>query len=314
MKTERLRSGKDMGRQMEGADIMFGEPMAGHTSLRIGGRAEIFARPPDAEALLRLLDYASGMPVFLIGGGTNVLFADGDIKALVISTEQMRGIEVFFEDEREGGAVVSAAAGEPLKRVLAFCAQNGLSGLEPLAGIPGSIGGAVAGNAGAHGLQAGDIVRSALTVDFPPSGGGPAKVKRVSRESLGFKYRGSSVCGAVTSVELALRRGDARQIKELMDRNFGMKKKTQPLAARSAGCVFKNPEGNAAGRLIDEAGLKGARVGGIEVSMVHANFFINTGNGTAADFTALMEKVRNEVFRRSGVSLEPEIRMLGETK
>ncbi len=302
-----------MGRQIKGVDVMFGEPMAGHTSLRIGGRAEIFAIPEDTEALLRLLDYASGMPVFLVGGGTNLLVSDGDIKALVISTEQMRGMEIL-EDAQEGGVVVSVAAGEPLKRVLAFCMQNGLAGLEPLAGIPGSIGGAVAGNAGAHGLQTGDIVRSALVVDLPPAGGGQAEAKRVSREALGFKYRGSSVQGAITGVELVLKKGDAGQIRELMDRNFETKKKTQPLVARSAGCVFKNPEGDAAGRLIEEAGLKGARVGDIEVSMVHANFFINTGKGTAADFTALMHKVRDGVFRRTGVSLEPEIRMLGEIK
>ena len=295
------------GKELKGSCVMFGEPMANHTSLGIGGRAEIFARPSDDEALMRLLEYASGMPVFLIGGGTNLLVPDGDIKALVISTEDMKGIKT---EVPAGGTVISVAAGEPLKKVLAYCMQNGLTGLEPLAGIPGSIGGAVAGNAGANGLQIGAAVRSALVVDF--SGGGTAKT--ISRENLGFRYRGSSAGGLITNVELALEKGESQEIKKLMIKNFDMKKKTQPLASRSAGCVFKNPEGkNSAGRLIEEAGLKGVRVGDIEVSRVHANFFINTGKGTAADFAGLMDKVRGEVLRRSGVALEPEIKMfLGE--
>ncbi len=291
-------------KEIKGAEVMFGEPLAGHTSLNIGGRAEIFARPVDAESLSRLLGCAAGLPVILMGGGTNLLVADGDIKALVISTGDMRGIEICGGRE-DGGAIISVAAGEPLKKVLAFCLQNGLSGLEPLAGIPGSIGGAVAGNAGAHGLQIGALVRSALVVDLSAS----ATVKKVSNEDLGFRYRGSSARGLITNVEIALKKGEPQEIKKLMVRNFELKKKTQPLAARSAGCVFKNPEGFSAGRLIDAAGFKGARVGDIEVSRMHANFFINKGKGTAADFTGLMGKVRDGVFKRSGVSLEPEIRM-----
>ena len=294
------QTGKD-----KDASVTIGEPMANHTSLRIGGRAEIFARPVNADALSRLLECASGIPVFFVGGGTNLLITDEDIKALVISTVDMRGIEL--RETQGNGAVLSVSAGEPLRKILAFCMNNGLSGLEPLAGIPGTIGGAVAGNAGAHGLQIGDLVSRALIADSA------GKVKTVVKEDMGFKYRRSSVSGLILQVDLALEKGKKpEEIKELMQRNFEMKKKTQPLAARSAGCVFKNPEGqkNSAGRLIDAAGLKGRRVGDIEVSGMHANFFINTGKGSAADFLELMDKVRDEVKKRSGVVLEPEIRVI----
>lgn len=298
-----------MIKEIKGAGIVYGEPLGRHTSLGIGGKAEIFARPESEEALSALLASGLQLPVCFLGGGTNLLLPDGDIKALFISTAALKGIEVLAEGSRP---VLSVRAGEPLKSVLAFCMKRGFGGLEPLAGIPGSFGGAVAGNAGAHGAQMKDFIRRVHVMD---ARGG---ITAVTNERMGFRYRGSCLLddgvftkggGLVIKAEVMLGEGDPAEIKKMMLENFELKKKTQPLSERSAGCVFKNPPGYSAGKLIDEAGLKGARVGGIEVSAVHANFFINKGDGRADDFLKLMDKVAREVKERTGVLLEPEIRI-----
>ncbi|MDA8387298.1 MAG: UDP-N-acetylmuramate dehydrogenase [Nitrospiraceae bacterium] len=307
--------------RLEGTEIRLREPLKGHTSLGIGGRAEVYARPGDTGALARLLAFDWQMPVCFLGGGTNLLVRDGEIRALFISTAGLRGIEVLERGEKGAGAVISVRAGEPLKSVLAFCMKNGFSGLEPLAGIPGSLGGAVAGNAGAHGLEIGDVIRRVHVM------GEKGGTMALTGEQMGFVYRGAAALagpsggpskgpsrgrgasGLVIKAELALDRTDPAEIRALMLRNFGMKKKTQPLGARSAGCVFKNPGGRSAGSLIDEAGLKGMRAGDIEVSGLHANFFINRGEGSADDFLRLMDRVADEVEKRFGVRLAPEIRI-----
>ncbi len=300
------------------AGISFWEPLNRHTSLGIGGRAEVYARPADAGALSALLAAALAgdrpLPVFFLGGGTNLLVTDEQIRALVISTAGLRGTEIM----PEGGStsVISVYAGEPLKKVLAFCMEKGLRGLESLAGIPGSLGGAVAGNAGANGIEIKDVIRRVHVMDEK------GVTRELTPKQMDFRYRGSAVLdgsggpavahrgGLIVKAELALEEGDPAEIKNLMKRNFEMKKKTQPLQARSAGCVFRNPAGHSAGRLIDEAGLKGARIGDIEVSPLHANFFINRGEGKAGDFLKLMDRVADEVKKRFGLILEPEIRIL----
>ncbi len=298
-------------KELELKGVNFGEPLERHTSLGIGGRAEVYARPADAAALAALLSGDWRMPVYFLGGGTNLLITDEDIGGLFISTAGLTGIEIL-----EGGSApaVSVGAGEPLKRVLAFCMKNGFSGLEPLAGIPGSLGGAVAGNAGAHGLEIKDVIRRVHVMD--KKGG----LRELTPEQMDFRYRGSLILdnsggpddagGIIVKAELVLREGDPEEIREIMKRNFEMKKKTQPLCARSAGCVFRNPAGHSAGRLIDEAGLKGMRVGDIEVSPVHANFFVNRGDGRARDFLELMDRVADRVKKLFGLQLEPEIRMI----
>ena len=301
---------RDLG--LKAAEMRFGEPLGRHTSLGIGGRAEVYARPGTARDLARILAFDWQMPVYFLGGGTNILIMDEDIKALFISTGGLKGIEVKKLSRDEFLPILSVRAGESLKGVLAFCMKNGLSGLEPLTGIPGSVGGAVAGNAGAHGLEIGDVIR--LVRVMGEKGG----IKEMSGEEMGFFYRGSALLakgtvspdGLIIGAELALKPGSPMEIRALMARNFNIKKKTQPLQARSAGCVFKNPEGRAAGSLIEEAGFKGARVGGVEVSVVHANFFINRGDGSAEDFLRLMDKVSDGVEKRFGIRLEPEIRIL----
>ncbi|MDA8168093.1 MAG: UDP-N-acetylmuramate dehydrogenase [Nitrospiraceae bacterium] len=288
-----------------GAKVRYGEPLKAHTSLGIGGAAEIFAEPSDAGQLEGLLRLSAGMPVYIMGGGTNLLVADGPLEMLVISTSGLRGIEKIDEDG--GGVVLGVWAGEPLKGLLSFCQRNGFSGLEGLAGIPGSVGGAVKGNAGAHGTEMKDIVEKVAVARRDGT------LEARSAEAMGFKYRGSGLSESemVLRAEIRLKKDGPEEIRKRMNEHFGMKKKSQPLSARSAGCVFKNPEGfPPAGKLIDEAGLKGASRGGIEVSGIHANFFVNRGNGTASDFFALMDMVAAEVRKRSGAVLDPEIRIL----
>lgn len=299
-------SGYNQGDLLRKIKVSFDEPLSKHTSLSIGGPARVFAAPSTLEELKEAMAEWSGMPVRWLGGGTNVLAGDGPMDALVISTVNMRGIEVLSDNVT--GAVLRVSCGEPLKKLLSFCLERGLSGLEGLVGIPGTFGGAVKGNSGAHGLEMKDVVFSVCVMDKK------GQVQRLNREEIGFKYRGSAINDPtlIVNADLALSKGknSTEQIKKKMNEFFAMKRHTQPLAQKSAGCVFKNPPGNSAGRLIDQAGLKGARIGDIAVSTVHANFFVNLGKGSSSDFLALMELVSRKVKEQAGITLSPEIRIL----
>jgi UDP-N-acetylmuramate dehydrogenase len=190
---------------------------------------------------------------------------------------------------------------------VAYSKREGLRGLEGLAGIPGQVGGAIAGNAGSYGTEIKDIVASVTLIDLE------GRTLVLGREDIAFGYRsaelprGSMVLGA----ELRLARGRPDEVARRIGKWLETKKKTQPLGKRSAGCVFKNPPGDSAGRLIDRAGCKGMRVGAIEVSGLHADFFINTGGGSARDFLRLMDRVAERVRAAFGIELEPEIRIVG---
>ena len=291
------------------AQVLTDEPMRRHTSLGIGGPAAMFAAPQDEQALRELLAYAggeAGMPVYFIGGGTNLLVSDAPVRAFVISSVGFQGLSVLDEGRQE--ATVEAGAGVSLSSLLTFCMRKGFAGLEGLRGIPGSVGGAVCGNAGAFGRRMEDSVRTVTVMT------GAGAVKRVIKDRIGFAYRGTGLPEGdfIISARLAFTRDDPGRIKKRMDEFFREKKNTQPLMGRSAGCVFKNPEGGLppAGKLIEDAGLKGARRGDIEVSAIHANFFLNRGRGTASDFLALMDMVREKVFENTGVLLVPEIRRM----
>ncbi len=285
--------------------IKFDEPLKAHTSLRTGGRAAVFARPEGLDPLKELLLFArdEGVRVHLLGGGTNVLVTDGYHRALFIQTGGFKGIEILNES---GGARVKASCGEALKGLLSYCQKAGLSGLEGLSGIPGSVGGAVLGNSGSFGMEIKDSLASADVL------GPDGEMKTLTRDQMGFRYRGTALGEdeAVVSAEFLLRRDEPEAIKEKMNDFFEIKKKSQPISEHSAGCVFKNPEGASAGRLIEEAGLKGTKTGGVMISPVHANFFVNTGGGTAADFLALMDMAREKVLKQTGIPLEPEIRIV----
>jgi len=289
------------------AEVRFKEPMKDHTYLGIGGPADIFVIPRSAEALVSFMKAAreNSVQVLPVGGGTNLLVSDGGIEGAVVSLQKLGRVTVIGEDS--GSASLHVDAGCPLMRLLKFAAERGLTGMEGLAGIPGQVGGAIAGNAGAFDCEIKDTVIRVTVIDRE----GNRAV--LGRDELGFAYRRAELPpGAVIlDAELRLGKGDPAEIRVVMEEFLKEKKSRQPLGQRSAGCVYKNPAGLFAGKLIEEAGCKGMRVGAIEVSRVHANFFVNLGGGTATDYMNLMVEVASKVRKSSGVVLEPEIRMVG---
>ncbi len=293
-------------------DVLTDVMLRDHTSLRIGGKADYIFIPSDPVSLLRLIEALAGEGVgyVLIGGGTNILVTDAGVDDVVINMKAFQSLEKVGDrggDDSGDEVRVFAQSGLPLQRLVSFCREGGLSGLEGLVGIPGTVGGAVFGNAGAYGFEIMDTVQRITVLK-----GGSIVV--LEREDINATYRscGLSPDTVILGVHMLLKKDDKGTLQDRMNEFLQMKKKTQPLGERSAGCVFKNPPAESAARLIDEAGFKGMRVGDIEISTLHANFFVNKGQGTAGDFLALMDAVINGIAKRSGIVLEPEIRIIGK--
>lgn len=280
------------------------EPLRRHTYTAIGGPADVALFPETGQipALVQMLRSLS-IPYLVLGKGSNLLVSDRGVRGAVLFTHRLRGSEL---NVREGRVRVSA--GVPLQQALRIAADAGLAGMEGLAGVPGTVGGAVAGNAGSFGVEMKDVVASVTIV----SADGAAR--EIPASAMGFHYRTALVPehGIITDVRLSLHLDSPRTIHSRILEYRAQKRLSQPVAARSAGCAFKNPEGMSAGRLIDEAGCKGMRAGAIEVSPLHANFLINLGGGSADDYRVLMARVSARVYERCGVVLHPEIRMVGE--
>ncbi len=291
-------------------DVGFDIPLSEHTSLSIGGPADVFLFPGEPLSIRNLMIVLKnkGVPFFTIGGGTNILVRDGGIEGVVISLRNFRRIEVLNEGSSDAELFVEA--GVPLQKLVNFCKDRGYSGVEGLTGIPGTVGGAICGNAGSYGCEMKDTVVSVVIMD---AGG---RLDRLRSEAVGFGYRRSNISGShlVVSANMKFKLDDKAAVAQKTEKFFLEKKANQPIAGKSAGCVFKNPEGMAAGRLIDEAGCKGMKAGGIEVSTLHANFFINTGGGTASEYLELMDRVSAVVQKKFGLVLEPEIRIVGREK
>ena len=281
------------------------EPMAKHTSFRIGGPAKRMAFPKTREQLVVLMGFLqdAGVKPLLIGNGTNLLVADKGLDTVVIDTSaELSHIELTDEGE------IAADAGVSLAKLALFAWKNGLTGLEFAHGIPGSVGGGVCMNAGAYGGEMAQVIDS-VTVLFPDEG-----IKTLSCADMAFGYRHSLLMeypGAVVlHAEFALEKDDSAAIRSRMDDLMSRRRASQPLEYPSAGSTFKRPEGHFAGRLIEEAGCKGLTVGGAQVSEKHAGFVINVGGATCADVLALMAEVQRRVKERSGVTLEPEVRVV----
>jgi UDP-N-acetylmuramate dehydrogenase len=247
----------------------------------------------------------NGIPSFPLGGGTNLLVRDGGIEGAVISLRSFRRIGVLKRDSKHVHLAVEAGAS--LHRVIHYAAEKGYSGIEGLAGIPGTIGGAICGNSGARGYEMKDALVSAEVLD---KGG---NIKRMDVRDMSFGYRSSGIAPDefILDAELRLAVSDRESVSEKVENFLRMRRESQPVWEHTAGCVFKNPPALSAGRLIDEAGCKGMRIGDVEVSTMHANFFANRGAATAADFLALMKEVALKVKEMSGVILEPEIKIVG---
>jgi UDP-N-acetylmuramate dehydrogenase len=287
--------------------VSFMEPMRDHTSLRIGGPADVFVIPQNLLSLKNMHVYLkrSQIPFFPLGGGTNILVRDGGIDGVVISFRSFKKIEVLSEDNTCVNVFVEV--GTPLQRLVNFSRENGYAGLEGLAGIPGSVGGAICGNAGAFGYEMKDVLTSVAIMDAK------GLIERFKAEEIDFGYRSSSILPdeLLLSTEIKLKKDTKEEVSAKIENFLKMKREKQPLWEPSAGSVFKNPPGLFAGKLIDEAGCKGMRIGDVEVSSIHANFFVNRGEANASDFIRLMEKVTYKVKERSGVMLEPEIKIVG---
>ena len=281
-------------------------PLADLTSYRVGGPAEFFAEPPDAEALRRLLGSAkaANQPVRVLGRGTNLLVADSGVRGLVVHLPQ-----AGFGALECQGLLVRAGAALGLPKLVNWCAAHDLQGLECLQGIPGCVGAALRMNAGGKHGRIGSRVRRVCGFE------GDGTPFDAGAEECGFAYRGSRLNGRiVTSCELALSAGDEAACRSRLAEIIREKAASQPLGARSAGCVFKNPSlphVPPAGKLLDELGLKGLRLGGAAVSTQHANFLVCEGRASASDLVQLIRLIRRLVYEARGVMLELEIEAWG---
>ena len=270
-----------------------------YTTFGIGGPAQFMVEPRSTEELREALDFAEseGLKVLPLGGGSDILLPDSGFRGLVIRFSRLSKVEVR-------GRRVICEAGVYLQRLLNLAAKEGLSGLEPLAGIPGQLGGAIAKNAGSYGREIVELVRSVTILTWD------GEVVDTDARELSIVYRGSRIpdLGLVVKVTLELAEGDPERITAETEKFLERRKREQPYGMRSAGCVFKNPENaEPAGYLLDKAGLKGFRIGDAAYSEIHANFIVNEGNASYRDIVELIEIGKERVKEEFGVSLEKEI-------
>ena len=304
MALDELKLAEDITVETDDVQIILGEYMWDRTSFRIGGAADVYVRPLSEEGLLVTLDNCrrQRVPYWIIGKGTNLLVSDRGIRGVVID---MTGLDGISAD----GTRITAGCGAALVSLANFAAEHALSGLEFAAGIPGSLGGGIFMNAGAYGGEMKDVVRSVrvLTpgmeiVDVP------AKEAAFGYRDSRFKTSGEIILGA----ELELVPGVREEIEARMKDYNARRREKQPLELPSAGSTFKRPEGNFAGKLIQDAGLSGYQVGQAQVSPKHCGFVVNLGGASARDVYRLIRDVQAKVKESSGVELEPEVVMLGE--
>ena len=284
-------------------------PLGRYTSFRIGGPADLLYKPPSAQALAGALGAAArfSIPVTLLGGGTNVLVSDQGVRGLVLRLGKVFDYLDWGKEER-GHVAVEAGASTPLVRLVRESVARGLAGIEFAAGIPGSVGGGTWMNAGAFGGEIGEAIVGAEAASIA------GELLTLDRSSLRFSYRklALDVEVMITSVRFSLRRSSERGLRKVVEAVQAKRGRNQPLGFPNAGSVFKNPPGEYAGRLIAATGLKGRTVGRARISPQHGNFIVNLGGAQAREVRDLMGIVQDEVWKRSGVWLEPEVRLIGE--
>lgn len=289
------------------ADASPGESLAPWTSLRVGGPAELLVRPRTADALVSVLvrARAEGLPVHVLGGGANTLVGDRGVPGVTLKLPP----DLFAEEVQplaSGGGLVTLGAGAAIVRLTNAMRVRGWVGAEFLAGIPGTIGGAVAMNAG---TKHGECERVLDAVELAT----PDGIGWVPRSALTIRYRFTELpAGAIiTRVRFRLPDGDVEASREAMEADLAYRKRTQPLSQPNCGSVFQNPPGDHAGRLIDSVGLKGATLGGAQISPLHANWIVNLGGARAADVVGLIERAQARVREATGIVLVPEVKRLG---
>ena len=295
---------KQIKEELAGIEILFNEPLKQYTYTKVGGAADYLAFPRNQYELKRIVTFANAqeIPWMVLGNSSNIIVRDGGIEGFVIMFDH-------FHDIRVNGYVIEAEAGAKLIDVTHVARYHSLTGFEFACGIPGSIGGAVYMNAGAYGGEIAHILQSCKVLT--PEG----EIKTLTAEELVFGYRHSKVQetgDVVISAKFALAPGNYDQIDQEMARLTHLREMKQPLEYPSCGSVFKRPVGHFAGQLISEAGLKGHRIGGVEVSEKHAGFMINVDHGTAKDYEDLIAHVIATVEKSAGVTLEREVRIIGK--
>jgi UDP-N-acetylmuramate dehydrogenase len=279
-------------------------PMKEHTTIKVGGKAALMVIPESISCIQRLIAFlrASKTPYMIIGNGSNLIFRDSGYDGVIIKIgSALSAIEI-------SGNVISAMAGASLSQVANKAMEHSLTGLEFASGIPGSIGGAVCMNAGAYGGEMGQIVEETFCLD---KDGEPIILKGSQHN---FSYRHSRIQDdslTCLQVKLKLEKGDKKEILATMNDFNSRRREKQPLNYPSAGSIFKRPTGCFAGKLVDNCGLRGKKIGGAQVSDKHCGFIVNTGNATAQDVISLIEHVQDEVYKNSGVRLELEVKIVG---
>ncbi len=301
-------------------EIKFDEPMSAYTSLKIGGPFEVMVFPEDALSLKNVLIAARGqeIPVFVFGAGTNLLVRDNGVNGMGVCLKAFKNIRIIANLENlfphkssamdlESYIGLFVESGVPLGSLINFTKKNGYSGIEALAGIPGTFGGAVYMNAGSFGTEIKDVLVSVAVMNMT------GEIKILEKEELNLSYRSSNIPKdmIILSANIILKKDSLEKVSGLAREFLEKKRLSQPLGELSAGCIFKNPDGDSAGRLIEAAGCKGIMAGDAEVSTVHANYFINKGSAACRDFMELMETVKAKVKSFSGITLEPEIKIIG---
>jgi UDP-N-acetylmuramate dehydrogenase len=291
-----------------GERVRFAEPLSRHTSFRIGGPADVWVEVADAEEIRRVqaVAAAADLPLFVLGGGTNVLVSDRGVRGVVLHLG--RSMAALEWRANGTGSHARAGAAVPFKRLVNEAIARTLGGLEFAEGIPGTVGGGLLMNAGAFGGEISEVIEWVDGVDAR------GEVQRLPRAALRFSYRHFDLPRGfiVTHAEFLLHPGDRAAIVAKRAAAKRRREAHQPLGYPNAGSVFKNPPGEFAGRLIDAAGLKGHRHGGAMFAEQHANFIVNCGDATAADVRALMDEAVRRVWEMSGVRLEPEIKLVGD--
>jgi len=288
-------------------ECLLNEPLSRYTSMGVGGPADIMVLPRTIRDISLTLEYCKDLSINLsvIGAGTNIIVRDGGIRGIVLRiASPLTKMSVYDE------TLVGVSAGTTLRDLASTCADHGLSGLEFTSGIPGTVGGALYMNAGTDLGSFGELVREVVVLDC-------VRKRILRKEDLRLGYRTSrfhETREVILEVVLRLTRDSPSRIRNRMNQIIKKRKQRQPLTAKSAGCIFKNPTGLSAGRLIDQAGCKGLRIGGAEVSTKHANFIINNGNATAEDVLRLMKEIERRVYDHFGIRLSPEVIILGEEK
>jgi UDP-N-acetylmuramate dehydrogenase len=295
-------------RQKMAGRILFDEPAGRHTSIGIGGKVDALLFPEDEGELTKVAGFLRErrIPSLPVGNWTNLIVRDGGYRGALISLARIRSLNL--RDEGENGVLLLAGAGCPLSELVSFTVREAVAGMEFCAGIPGSVGGAVRMNAGAYGGNIANVIESSTIID------GSGEIRNVPREELPFSYRNLDLPAEsiIIGAAFRLRREAAEKIAGRVREIIGLRRDKHPLEFPNAGSIFKNPPDCPAGRLIEEAGLKGFRIGDAQVSEKHGNFIVNRGAATAADLLRLIALIQQRIFEKTGHALETEVKIIGE--